>query len=99
MIGSQHLPDTAARPHEWQRQALCAHPAADPTWWEADRGETDAGKVAMAWCGRCPVQGECDVDITRIEADRPVTEVRGIVAGLDAAERKRRRSRAAGRSP
>lgn len=94
MISSRHLPDTVIRPHEWARHALCRSPEADPAWWDTDRGDTPEGEVAVAWCGRCPVRKECGEDIERIEADRPVIEVRGIVAGLDAAERKRRRGRA-----
>lgn len=96
MISNAHLPDTLTRPHEWAQHALCRRPDADPTWWDTDRGDTAEGRIAVAWCGRCPVRKECRADIERIEADRPETELRGIVAGLDAAERKRGRARRAG---
>lgn len=96
MISSKHLPDTVTRPHEWAQHALCRSPAADPAWWEADRGDSPEGEVAVAWCGRCPVRKECRAEIERIEEGRPVTEVRGIVAGLDADARKRGRARRTG---
>jgi hypothetical protein len=74
-------PDTLTRPHDWQDQALCARPDAEPDWWAADGHSTDAS-TAIKWCRACPAQQQCLDEAMRREGNARGTNRHGIWGGL-----------------
>lgn len=86
------VPDTIARPLDWQARAACRD--ADPDLFFPETGGPDNGtNEALAICATCPVIAQCRAYADRVEA-RYGQSPHGVWGGSTADERRLARRRA-----
>lgn len=87
------VPDTHARPLDWQADAMCR---ADPELFFDSGSQHEARTICTA---RCPVRTACLANVKEVEGGRGRDKRGGIVAGLTSRERWRLDATAPGHGP